>query len=74
MVGNYTGEERRMQESMAAFAEAEARKSQTERNIYNRGWNDALERAAARLESANDETSIQCLIAAIRAMAHHVDG
>lgn len=28
MVGNYTGEERRMQESMAAFAEAEDRKAQ----------------------------------------------
>jgi hypothetical protein len=27
MVGNYTGEERRMQESMAAFAEAEERKA-----------------------------------------------
>lgn len=43
-----------------------------ERNIYNQGWNDALERAAARLETANDETSRQCLITAIKAMAHHV--
>lgn len=28
MVGNYTGEERRMQESMAAFRDAESRKAQ----------------------------------------------
>lgn len=38
--------------------------------IFNRGWNEALERAARRVETANDETKRTCISAAIRAMKH----
>lgn len=41
-----------------------------ESRAYFEGFNLAIELAARRFETANDETSNICIIAAIRAMKH----
>jgi hypothetical protein len=40
---------------------------------YVQGFNAGLELAARRMESANDETSRQCLIEAVRKMTQTVE-
>lgn len=41
---------------------------QQQRAVRKRIWNEAIEAAAYRLETANDETSRKCLIDALRDM------